>query len=101
MKKQLAKIAILSGIIMALSFGASAQVYVNIRPAPPVIVRTAAPSRDHVWIGEDWEERNGAYVHVGGHWAMPPHHGQVWVAGRWVHRRGGWNWIRGHWSGRY
>lgn len=101
MKKHLAKIAILSGIIMALAFSASAQVYVNVRPEPPVIVRTEAPSREHIWIGEDWEERNGAYVHVGGHWALPPHRGQIWVGGHWVHRRGGWYWIHGHWRGRY
>ncbi|HSZ85006.1 MAG TPA: hypothetical protein VK787_03190 [Puia sp.] len=99
MKKHLTRIAILSGIIMALSFGASAQIYVNVRPTPPVIVRTAAPSPDHVWIGEEWEARNGTYVHVGGHWAMPPHRGYIWIGGHWSHRRG-WYWVPGHWRHR-
>jgi hypothetical protein len=100
MKKHLAKIAILSGIIMALAFGASAQVYVTVRPTPPVIVRPIAPGPNHVWIGEEWEARNGVYVHTGGHWALPPHPGQIWIGGHWAHRHG-WYWVPGHWRGRY
>jgi WXXGXW repeat (2 copies) len=100
MKKHLARIAMISGIVMAFSFGTSAQVYVNVRPTPPIIVRTAPPSADHVWIGEEWEPRGGAYAHVGGHWALPPHRGMLWIGGHWSRRRGGWFWIPGHWRHR-
>jgi len=99
MKKNLGRVAILSLIVMAFSLGASAQIYVNVRPEPPVIVRTTAPSPQHVWIGEEWETRNGAYVHTGGHWALPPHPGWRWIPGHWAHRRG-WYWIPGHWRRR-
>lgn len=100
MKKHLVKVAILSGIILALGFGASAQVYVTVRPTPPVIVRPVAPSPSHVWIGEEWEARNGVYVHTGGHWALPPHPGYIWIGGHWGHRHG-WYWVPGHWRRRY
>ncbi|HLX92015.1 MAG TPA: YXWGXW repeat-containing protein [Puia sp.] len=100
MKKHLARIAIFSAIIFAYSVHASAQIYVNVRPAPPVIVRSAPPTPDHVWIGEEWEARDGVYVHTGGHWAMPPHRGFIWIGGHWSRRRGGWYWIPGHWRHR-
>lgn len=98
MKKQLFKIGILSAIVLAISFTASAQVYVRIRPVAPVIVRTAAPSPRHVWVDEEWEERNGQYVYVGGHWAAPPHPGYAWVPGHWRrYGRRGERWVPGHW----
>jgi hypothetical protein len=98
MKKFLGRMAVLAALIVAAnSFSASAQIYVNVRPAAPVIVRTAAPSPRHVWIGEEWEVRNGAYVHTGGRWALPPARGQVWVAGHWIHDRRGEQWRPGHW----
>ncbi|MDP4148794.1 MAG: YXWGXW repeat-containing protein [Bacteroidota bacterium] len=100
MKKHLVRLAMAFGIIMAISFTASAQIYVNVRPTPPVIVRTAPPSPRHVWIGEEWETRNGVYVHTGGHWAMPPHPGWVWIPGHWAHAHRGHYWIPGHWRRR-
>ena len=101
MQKILARTAILSVITLAVAFSASAQVYVKIRPVAPVIVRTAAPSPSHVWIGEEWESRGGQYVYVGGHWAAPPHPGWAWVPGHWKHHdRRGEVWIRGHWKRR-
>jgi hypothetical protein len=99
MNQRLSKIAILSLIVLAVSFSASAQVYVKIRPVPPVIVRTAPPSPEHVWIDEEWEPREGKYVYVGGHWIAPPHRGYVWVPGHWNHHeRHGEIWVRGHWK---
>jgi hypothetical protein len=103
MKKHLNKWAFMALIVGAFvagpSFAASAQVYVHVheRPVAPVIVRTEAPSPRHVWIGEEWETRNGAYVHTGGHWAEPPHHGSVWAGGHWAHDGRGHYWKPGHW----
>lgn len=71
MQKLLSRLTLASAIVLAMSFTASAQIYVKIRPVEPVVVRSAAPSPAHVWIGEEWEVREGKYVYVGGHWAAP------------------------------
>jgi len=101
MKKFLSRAMILSIVVMAVSFTAStasAQIYVTVRPPIPVIVRPAPPSPVHVWIGEEWEERGGQYVYVGGHWAAPPRRGAIWIPGHWRREgRRGERWIRGHW----
>ena len=87
-------------LVLALTsgaYGSNAQIYVNVRPVVPHFVRPVAPSPRHVWIGEEWEPRGGAYVFVGGHWAEPPHGGMVWVSGHWRHTPHGDAWIAGHW----
>lgn len=97
MKKMFKSAAFIVALLLGMSLAGSAQIYVSIRPTPPVIVRTAAPSPAHVWIGEEWEARGGAYVHTGGHWAVPPHPGWVWIPGHWVESRRGQRWYPGHW----
>ena len=87
----------MSVIVMAISFTASAQVYVTVRPVAPRIVRPVRPSPAHVWIEEDWNARGGRYESAGGRWVLPPHPGWVWVPGRWAHARRGWRWMPGHW----
>ena len=86
-------IALTSGI-----YSASAQIYVHVRPVAPVIVRTDAPSPDHVWIGEDWREKNGHYEHTGGRWEAPPHAGDHYNAGHWSHGKKGDAWHKGGWK---
>ena len=98
--KKYFKVALLSLIVMAVSFAASAQVYVKIRPTVPVIVRPAQPSRAHVWIGEEWEPRGSEYAYVGGHWDAPPHPGWIRVPGRWRHEGRGEFWVPGRWRRR-
>jgi hypothetical protein len=101
MKKNLISAMILSFVLVAISFTASAQIYVTVRPPVPVIVRPEAPSHAHVWIGEEWEERGGQYAYVGGHWAAPPYARAIWVPGHWRREgRRGERWIRGHWRRR-
>ncbi|HLK28950.1 MAG TPA: hypothetical protein VKT28_10220 [Puia sp.] len=97
MKKIVSRVAILSVIVMAVSFSASAQVYVTVRPPAPRIVRPVQPSPAHVWIEEDWNGRGDHYEYGGGRWMLPPHPGWVWVPGRWVHARRGWQWMPGRW----
>jgi hypothetical protein len=80
-------------------FSASAQVYVNVRPARPVIVRTVAPSPRHVWIDEDWIERDGTYIWAGGHWEEA-REGYVYRPGRWAHEGRGHRWVTGRWEER-
>ncbi len=98
MKKQIFRLAAVLAFVFSLSQAASAQVYVRVRPVAPVIVRPAAPSRVHVWIGDEWQVRNGAYAYAGGHWAAPPRAGLVWVPGHWrATRRRGDIWVPGRW----
>jgi len=100
MKKLVSKMAIMAILVIAGAFSsssASAQIYVKVRPvfAPPP--RPPAPSRVHVWIGEEWENRGGTYVAVGGHWAAPPHPGWAYAPGHWAHERRGEYWVPGRW----
>jgi len=76
---------------------ASAQIYVRIRPIAPIVVRTEQPSPRHVWVGEDWEERDGHYEHIGGHWAEPPRDGYHYNQGHWDHTNKGHRWHEGGW----
>jgi|SRR5579871_5894967 len=101
MKKKLSRLFILSAILFAISFTATAQVYVKIRPAVPVIVRPPQPTQSHVWINEEWEPNGNTYRYSGGHWDAPPHEGYTWRTGYWKHRRHhGEQWIPGAWRKR-
>lgn len=78
-----------------------AGVYVNVRPPRPhdvVVVRPARPSREHVWVNEEWTPGNGTYVYHQGYWAVPPRSGAHWSPGHWKHEwHRGYVWIPGHW----
>jgi hypothetical protein len=105
MNKHLNKMLLMAVLVIAATLGsafsASAQVYVSVRPVwHPIEHRPPAPSRAHVWIDEEWENRGGNYVAVGGHWAAPPHPGWAWIPGHWAHERRGEYWIAGHWRRR-
>lgn len=103
MKRRIVQFAFLAILLIAagsVSNSASAQVYVSVRPEWHAVVRPVAPSAAHVWIDEDWEWRNGAYVAVGGRWALPPHPGWVWIPGHWAHGDRGHRWYSGHWARR-
>jgi hypothetical protein len=99
MKKNLIKFLFLSVIIFTISFSASAQVYVKIRPAAPVVVRSAQPDKSQVWIDEQWEPNGSTYRYAGGHWASPPHPGYRWKQGHWRrHHKDGEEWVSGSWG---
>jgi WXXGXW repeat (2 copies) len=101
MKKKLIKSLFFLVIIFTVSFSASAQIYVKIRPVVPVVtVRPPQPSRNHVWIDEEWEPRGHGYKYSGGHWANPPHRGYTRRSGHWQHSRRGDVWVQGSWRRR-
>jgi hypothetical protein len=103
MKVKIVKLAFLAILMVgagAFANTASAQVYVSVHPAWHAVVRPVAPSPRHVWVDEDWEARNGAYVAVGGHWAEPPHPGWRWHPGHWHREHRGEYWVAGHWGRR-
>ncbi len=92
---------ILFALAITMSSGiasASAQIYVNLRPSLPVYIRTEAPSPRHVWVGEEWRERDGRYEWNGGHWVEPPHEGDRYNQGYWRHSSRGDRWQEGHWG---
>jgi len=96
--KKVQKLLFALAIVMSCGiFSASAQIYVHVRPIGPVVVRTEAPSPRHVWVNEDWQERNGQYEWAGGRWAEPPHPGYRYQAGRWNHSKQGDKWQAGRW----
>jgi hypothetical protein len=88
---------ILAIAITCGAYGSSAQIYVNVRPPRPVVVRTVAPSPAHVWIDEDWRERDGRYEFAGGRWEAPPHPGYHYRQGHWDHSGHGHQWKGGGW----
>ena len=90
-------------LVLALACGTystntyAQEVVVGVRPHMPHFDRGPAPSPRHVWIGEEWEPRDGTYAFVGGHWAMPPQPHMVWISGHWRETPHGSVWDRGHW----
>ncbi|NOU37267.1 MAG: hypothetical protein HOO89_01030 [Ferruginibacter sp.] len=76
----------------------NAQFLIKIKPTAPRVIRVIAPSRQHVWVDEDWIWQNNTYISRGGYWAAPPHHNSIWKQGHWKNARRGWIWIPGHWK---
>lgn len=97
MKEKLSKLIFLVAIIFAVSFSASAQIYVEIRPRVPMIVRPPQPAPVYVWVNEEWEPHAGAYRYSGGHWAAPPQSGYYHKSGYWVRTKQGQKWVKGSW----
>jgi hypothetical protein len=99
--KNTAKALIFVGMMSLAASTTYAQVIVRVRPVRPhetvVITRGPAPSPRHVWVDEDWVERDGRYVWHGGYWAAPPRVGVVYVPGHWRDTRHGSIWVAGHW----
>ncbi len=97
MKNKLIKLLLAVIVIFAVSFSASAQVYVKIRPTFRVVQRPQQPSPNHVWIDEDWKPSGRHYRYSGGHWERPPHRGYQRNPGHWQNTRRGDVWIQGSW----
>ncbi len=94
------KMFMLFALFISLSFVASAQIEVNIRPNAPVERRPPPPSRTHVWVEGGWAYRGNNYVYAPGSW-VPARPGMVWVPGRWRRGHRGWIWMPGQWRRRY
>ncbi len=98
MKKKMIKFVLMLIFLITVSFSATAQVYVKIRPTFPVTVRTQQHRSNQVWVDEDWQPRGRHYRYNGGRWVTPPHRGYVRKPGHWEQRRRGQVWIQGTWS---
>lgn len=98
MTKVLSMFLLCAGLALAANSADAQHFYVKVHPAATVVVRPAAPSPRHVWVGSEYAWRNGAYVETPGHWVLPPRGRRAWVPGRWVTTRGrGDYWVAGHW----
>jgi hypothetical protein len=98
--KKLPTLMFLSFLVLGSSLSASAQVYVTIRPAAPVIVVTERPNPAYIWIGEEWIADGPTYKYVGGYWGKPPSAGYKYKPGYWSHSKGrGHHWVNGSWYG--
>lgn len=100
MKKYFVSLFVMLVLFTSYSQSVNAQrAYVSIRPTAVVTLRTEAPSRNHVWVGDEWSYRNGRYENVSAHWEVPPRNHHRWIAGRWNHENGrGHYWTAGHWG---
>jgi len=75
--------------------------HVRVRLNFPVNISIGAPARapfgGAIWIGPEWQWRNGRYVSVPGYWARPQRHRAIWVPGYWQYTRRGYRWMPGYW----
>lgn len=100
MKKQLIKLLFLGAILFTVSFSASAQIYVRIRPTFTVVPPPPRPSSMHIWVNEDWQPAGRSYRYSGGHWEAPPQRGYYRSQGYWKRTRHGQVWVQGKWQRR-
>lgn len=100
MKKYFVSFVVMIFLFTGYSQTASAQrSYVRDRPRAAVVIRTEAPSRNHIWVSDEWTYRGGRYENVPRHWEVPPANRRHWVGGKWRNERGRGNyWISGHWN---
>lgn len=98
MKNKLVKICSLLVILVCTSLSASAQVYVKMRPARPVVIKTATPGPGYIWVRDEWEPNGIVYRYTGGHWVVAPEKGMKWRKGYWrKYPVKGYVWIPGKW----
>jgi hypothetical protein len=99
MKKQI--LAAVSGIVLATSLAAGAQIVVRIGPPParPYEAVPPPPPEHRGWVWQPGYHRwdGGHYIWVPGHYAEPPYEHAHWVPGHWANRGGGYVWVEGHW----
>ena len=88
----------LLGIAVGVGSAQAADLVIKLRP--PVSIkehRTAAPSREHVWVGGYHRWDGNTYAWQPGGWEKRPRPHAVWVAPRYTHRRDGYVFVAGHW----
>ena len=97
MKKALLSL-ILAMSLAPAALMAQVGVVVRVAPPPPVVEHFGPPPhRGWVWVPgyQRWNGRR--YVWARGYWVHPPHPGSEWVAHHWEQREGGWVMVEGHW----
>jgi hypothetical protein len=97
MKKHL--LTLMSGLLLAGTLSAGAQVFVRIGPPPPPVREVVPPPPHPGWIWQGGYHRwDGArYVWVPGAYVAPPRPGVRWIPGHWRNTPRGYIWVEGHW----
>lgn len=97
MKKKSTNFLFLLIVLFTVSFSASSQIYVKIRPTYRVIARPVQPSPQYIWVEEDWAPNGNDYRYSGGYWA-PVQQGYYRRQGYWRKSNRGQVWIPGSWG---
>ena len=96
------KVIFALALMFAFTINKANAQYVKVRPEFTIGVnvgpRGVAPHHGDIWVGPEWEWRNGRYVEMPGHWAAPRRYGAIWIPGHWKYTRRGYRWIAGHWK---
>lgn len=80
-----------------VQFGVPGVRVVGAPPPVRVEVATARPSPNHVWVAGHWAWRGNQHVWMPGHWMMAPGSGYTYEQARWEQQNGAWVFIEGHW----
>ncbi|MFZ4059042.1 MAG: hypothetical protein ACOYKE_12940 [Ferruginibacter sp.] len=100
MEMKLFRQIIIAALLFIATFSASAQIYVQVRPIFPVVVRPSQPSPVYVWVNEEWVPSGNGYIYTGGHWEAPARRGYYRTQGYWIKNKQGQKWVPGKWQGR-
>ena len=66
-------------------------------PQVEAIPAAPGPHEVWFWQRGHWRWNGASYYWVPGHWVQRPSPGVVWVEPSWQNRNGGWVFIEGHW----
>jgi hypothetical protein len=76
-----------------------AQTVIHIAPPAPIVENPGPPPEEgFVWINGYYRWDGDHYTWVTGHWMQAPHSGAHWVAHHWEERDGNWVLVEGHWE---
>ena len=86
-------------ILFSLSSISSAQLVVLRKPVRQkvLLVKSAKPGTNYIWIDGHWKSNGQKYVWGEGTW-IKNRPGHRWINGHWKKTRGGWIWIPGRWK---
>ena len=97
MKKIAGSASIILLILITLAGCGPSAVVVRERPVAPVVVRSAAPGANYVWVEGNYVRRGRGYVYSPGYWAVPPRGRTVYKPGYWVQSPRGYYYRKGRW----
>ena len=75
-----------------------AQIFVSKIPVAPKYKQPKLPSKNHVWVSDDWLPGKKKYFYVQGHWRIRPTDNAVWKSGFWRKDAKGYVRVNGSWD---
>lgn len=92
--------SIIAVVLFLISFSASAQIYVRVKPVIPrnaIVVSNGRAQHGHVWINGHWVVQGNSYVWRDGYYTKN-RHGYRYVPGHWKNTKRGWVWVPERWK---